>query len=146
MEYVEGGNLAHQLADAPLQARRAAELLVKLAQAIHYAHSRGVLHRDLKPANVLLTPDGTPKITDFGLARRLDDNRSADAVPRAAQTHDAACTAARAAAAEGPAAPRLAAAERARLRRQALSWLRADLALRTRLLHDGKSGAGNSGR
>jgi serine/threonine-protein kinase len=72
MEYVEGGNLAHKLADAPLEARRAAELLVKLAQAIHYAHSRGVIHRDLKPANVLLTADSTPKISDFGLARRLD--------------------------------------------------------------------------
>jgi serine/threonine-protein kinase len=86
MEYVEGGNLAYHLADAPLEARRAAELLVKLAQATHYAHSRGVIHRDLKPANVLLAGDGTPKITDFGLARRLGDTRSPDAVPRAAQT------------------------------------------------------------
>jgi serine/threonine-protein kinase len=86
MEYVEGGTLAHKLADAPLEARRAAELLVKLAQAIHYAHSRGIIHRDLKPANVLLGADGTPKITDFGLARRLDDNHSPDAAPRAAKT------------------------------------------------------------
>jgi serine/threonine-protein kinase len=86
MEYVEGGNLAHQLANAPLEARRAAELLVKLAQAIHYPHSRGVIHRDLKPSNVLLSGDGTPKITDFGIARRLDDNGSPTAAPLAAQT------------------------------------------------------------
>jgi serine/threonine-protein kinase len=86
MEHVEGHSLAHQLADAPLEARRAAELLVKLAGAIDYAHSRGVIHRDLKPGNVLLSADGTPKITDFGLARRTDDNRSPDAASQAALT------------------------------------------------------------
>ncbi len=76
LELVTGGNLAQVLGGTPLPARRAAELVRDLARAVQHAHERGILHRDLKPANVLLTEDGTPKITDFGLAKRLDHDSS----------------------------------------------------------------------
>ncbi|MFO0805978.1 MAG: bifunctional serine/threonine-protein kinase/formylglycine-generating enzyme family protein [Gemmataceae bacterium] len=74
LEFVEGGNLAGKLADKPMPAREAAKLVELLARAMQLAHSRNVVHRDLKPANILLTADGTPKITDFGLARQMDSD------------------------------------------------------------------------
>jgi serine/threonine-protein kinase len=71
MEYVAGGSLAQKLALAALAPRTAAQLLEAVAWAVQHAHAHGVVHRDLKPGNVLLTPDGTPKVADFGLAKAL---------------------------------------------------------------------------
>jgi serine/threonine protein kinase/WD40 repeat protein len=75
MEYVLGKNLAELCYNEPLDAQHAAAYLKTIAAAIQYAHSRGVLHRDLKPSNILIDQNNQPRITDFGLARRLDDSR-----------------------------------------------------------------------
>jgi WD40 repeat protein len=72
LEYVEGGSLASRLDGTPWPARRAAALVEVLARALHTAHGRGIVHRDATPGNVLMAADGTPKWTDFGLAKRLD--------------------------------------------------------------------------
>jgi serine/threonine-protein kinase len=76
MEFVAGGSLAQWIRRCPPSAAQAARLLEPLARALHYVHGQGIVHRDLKPANVLLAIDGTPKIADFGLARRLDTDQN----------------------------------------------------------------------
>ena len=75
MDFIEGQNLAKLSAECEVRntewLRRAARYVKIVAEAIHYAHERGILHRDLKPSNVLIDPFDQPRVTDFGLAKRL---------------------------------------------------------------------------
>ena len=79
MGFVEGQSLAQRLADGPLASRQAAALLVKVAEAIEYAHRHGVVHRDLKPGNILLDRTGNPRVSDFGLAKNIEGDSSLSA-------------------------------------------------------------------
>jgi WD40 repeat protein/predicted Ser/Thr protein kinase len=72
MGFIEGRSLAERVKDGPLPPREAAEVVRKVAEAMHYAHQHGVIHRDLKPANILIGRDGQSRVTDFGLAKRTE--------------------------------------------------------------------------
>ncbi len=76
LEFITGQSLSQKMAGKPQPDRDAAAMIETLARAMHHAHEHGIVHRDLKPANVLLSHDGTPKITDFGLAKRLEGESS----------------------------------------------------------------------
>lgn len=73
MDLVEGRNLAELARERPLPAGVAARYLQTIAQAIEFAHQRGILHRDLKPSNILIDELDQPRLTDFGLAKQLND-------------------------------------------------------------------------
>ena len=74
MKLIEGGSLSQQLESIAQDQQSVVSLIEKVARAVHYAHQRGVLHRDLKPANILLNDGGEPLITDFGLAKHVEND------------------------------------------------------------------------
>lgn len=69
-EHIDGLDLAERLANEPVTPDEAATLCLKLAEALDHAHDAGVVHRDVKPSNIVISSDGEPHITDFGLAKR----------------------------------------------------------------------------
>lgn len=80
MVYAEGGTLQGPLSKGPLEPLTAATMIRRVAEAMAYAHDRGVIHRDLKPSNILIDEHGKPIVSDFGLAKRSDsaDGRTID--------------------------------------------------------------------
>ncbi len=78
MEYVEGHPILDHCRQADLDLRGRLELFLKVCEAVHYAHERGIIHRDIKPGNVLVNAEGEPRLLDFGIAKLLDASGDPD--------------------------------------------------------------------
>jgi serine/threonine protein kinase len=75
MEYVSGGTLEDRLTGQPMAWQQAVELIIPIADALHYAHTQGIIHRDIKPSNVLMPQSDWPVLADFGLVKRSDGEK-----------------------------------------------------------------------
>ena len=83
MEYVDGGTVGELLADGPVPFEKALPIIDQMLQAFEAAHSVGIVHRDIKPGNIMLTSEGTVKVTDFGLAKRFEgDDANAETLTK----------------------------------------------------------------
>jgi len=78
MPFLPGGTLKKMLTGQPMPWREALRLLIPIARALDYAHRQGMIHRDVKPSNILITEDGEPMLTDFGIAKIIDDEATVD--------------------------------------------------------------------
>jgi serine/threonine protein kinase/Tfp pilus assembly protein PilF len=74
MEWIDGKRLDQYVRDANPSTEQRLQLLIRICEAVQHAHTKGVIHRDLKPSNILITPDGNPKVLDFGVARATDSD------------------------------------------------------------------------
>ena len=79
MEFIDGEDLSTRIARGPIPLDEALPIAKQIAEALEAAHEHGIVHRDLKPANVKISPDGTVKVLDFGLAKALDPTGASDA-------------------------------------------------------------------
>jgi serine/threonine-protein kinase len=83
MEFVEGSDLLHYCNERALPLEARLKLFIQICETVHYAHQQLVLHRDIKPGNIWVTPDGHPKLLDFGLAKALENEDRGDATQTA---------------------------------------------------------------
>jgi serine/threonine protein kinase len=78
MPYLPGGTLKQKLTGQPIPWQEAMRLLLPITRSLDYAHRQGMIHRDVKPSNILITEDGAPMLTDFGIAKIIDDEVTVD--------------------------------------------------------------------